>query len=140
MSTDELAPAPPSGSAIARSPRERTASWPLADRIGYWLCWVVGIGLCLIALAIVLFMLVKGISYLRPSMFFESPAPSAVQSQSGGFLDPIVGTLIVATVGIAMVPEHGAAVDEIISHASVAVSAVKTHPRGTIRIYEPGME
>jgi diguanylate cyclase (GGDEF)-like protein/PAS domain S-box-containing protein len=45
-----------------------------------------------------------------------------------------------ATVGIAMVPEHGTAVDEIISHASIAVSAVKTHGRGTVRFYETGME
>ncbi len=45
-----------------------------------------------------------------------------------------------ATVGVAMVPEHGMGVDEIISHASVAVSAVKTHGRGTVRFYEPGME
>jgi diguanylate cyclase (GGDEF)-like protein/PAS domain S-box-containing protein len=45
-----------------------------------------------------------------------------------------------ATVGIAMVPEHGTAVDEIISHASAAVSAVKTHGRGTVRFYETEME
>ncbi len=45
-----------------------------------------------------------------------------------------------ATVGVAMVPEHGTAVDEIISHASVAVSAVKTHARGTVRFYDSGME
>ncbi len=44
--------------------------------------------LCLIAVAIVLFMLVKGISYLRPSLFVKSPAPSLHQSQSGGFLRP----------------------------------------------------
>ena len=46
---------------------------------------------------------------------------------------------LTATVGIAMVPEHGTAVDEIISHASVAVSAPKTHGRGTVRFYEKGM-
>jgi phosphate transport system permease protein len=110
MSTAQLATAPPSGSAVARSPRERTTSWPLVDRIAYWLCWTVGIGLCLIALAIVLFMLVKGISYLRPSMFVQSPAPSVKQSESGGFLDPIVGTLIVATVGIVVAAPVGVAI------------------------------
>jgi phosphate transport system permease protein len=110
MSAAELAPRPPSGSAIARPPRERTTSWPLADRIGYWLCWAVGIGLCLIALGIVLFMLVKGISYLRPSMFVESPADEIKQSRSGGFLDPLVGTLIVAVVGIAIAAPAGVAI------------------------------
>ncbi len=110
MASAELAPAPPSGSVIARAPRERTSSWPLADRIGYWLCWAVGIGLCLIALAIVAFMLVKGISYLRPSLLVQSPAPSQVQSQSGGFLDPIEGTLIVAVLGTVIAAPLGVAI------------------------------
>jgi phosphate transport system permease protein len=106
----ELAPAPPSASAIARAPRERTSSWPLADRIGYWLCWAVGIGLCLIALAIVVFMLIKGIAYLRPSLLVHSPAASQLQSQSGGFLDPIEGTLIVAVLGTVIAAPAGVAI------------------------------
>jgi phosphate transport system permease protein len=110
MATAELAPRPPRGTAVARAPRQRTSSWPLIDRIAYWLCWAVGIGLCLIAVAIVLFMLVKGVSYLRPSMFVESPADEIKQSRSGGFLDPIVGTLIVATVGIAIACPAGVAI------------------------------
>jgi phosphate transport system permease protein len=110
MATVGLAPAPPSGSAIARPPRERTSSWPLIDRVAYGLCWAVGIGLCLIALAIVLFMLVKGISYLRPSLLVHSPSPSIKQSESGGFLDPIVGTLIVAVLGMAIAAPIGVAI------------------------------
>jgi phosphate transport system permease protein len=110
MSTVELAPAPPPGTAIARAPRERTGSWPVIDRLAYLLCWVVGIGLCLLALAIVLFMFFKGIAYLRPSLLVQSPAPSAKQSQSGGFLDPIEGTLIVAAVGIAIAAPTGIAI------------------------------
>jgi phosphate transport system permease protein len=110
MPTVQLAPAPPSGSTIARAPRERTASWPLVDRIGYWLCWMVGIGLCLIALAIVLFMLAKGISYLRPSLLVQSPSASQIQSQSGGFLDPIEGTLIVAALGTVIAAPLGVAI------------------------------
>lgn len=109
MSTLGLAPTPPSASAIARAPRERTSSWPLVDRIAYGLCWAVGIGLCLIALAIVLFMFVKGISYLRLSMLVEHPAPSVQQSESGGFLDPIVGSLILAVLGTAIAAPMGVA-------------------------------
>jgi phosphate transport system permease protein len=109
MSAAEVASGPPSGSVITRTSRERTAAWPLADRIGYWLCWTVGIGLCLIALGIVLYMLVKGISYLRPRMFVESPADEIKQSRSGGFLDPLVGTLIVAVIGIAIAAPTGVA-------------------------------
>jgi len=106
-----LAPAaaPPPGTAIARAPRERTSAWPLLDRLAYGMCWAVGVGLCLIALGIVLYMLVKGVAYLRPSLLVEHPAPSAVQSQSGGFLDPIEGTLIVSAIGIALAAPSGIA-------------------------------
>lgn len=110
MAATELAPAPPSGSVIARAPRDRTASWPLVDRVGYWLCWAVGIGLCLITIAIVAFMLAKGISYLRLGLLVHSPAPSVIQSQSGGFLDPIEGTLIVAALGTAIAAPLGVAI------------------------------
>jgi phosphate transport system permease protein len=108
MATAELAsrPTPP---AIVRPPRDGTASWPRLDRVGYYLCWATGIGLCVIAAAIVLFMLVKGISYLRPSLFLESPAPSQHQAQAGGFLDPIVGTFIVTALGILMAAPAGVA-------------------------------
>jgi phosphate transport system permease protein len=108
MATAQLAPKQ-SGPAVVRPPRETTASWPLIDRMGYWLCWATGIGLCLIAAAIVLYMLVKGISELHLSLLFESPAPSLHQNKSGGFLDPIVGTFIITAVGIAIAAPTGVA-------------------------------
>ncbi len=110
MSVAELAPGPPRGAAVIRSTRERTSAWPLLDRLAYLLCWAVGVGLFLIALAIVLFMLIKGISYLRPGLLVQSPAPSIVQSQSGGFLDPIVGSLILAVLGTAIAAPLGVAI------------------------------
>jgi phosphate transport system permease protein len=106
---DLARPTPPPGSVITRSSRERITAWPLADRIAYALCWAVGIGLCLIAVAIVLFMFFKGVAYLHPGLLVESPAPSVKQSQSGGFLDPIIGTLIVAGIGIAIAAPIGVA-------------------------------
>jgi phosphate transport system permease protein len=98
MATAELGvgAAPP---AIAHPPRDGTSSWPLIDRIGYWLCWATGIGLCVIAAAIVLYMFVKGVSALKLSLFFESPLPTQNQAQAGGFLDPLIGTLIVTLIG-----------------------------------------
>ena len=66
-------PAPPPA---LPAPRERVSSWPLIDRACYWLCWVTGIGLCVIAVAIVVYMFVKGISYLRPELLVKSPAAS----------------------------------------------------------------
>jgi phosphate transport system permease protein len=107
MAATSTAPAPPTP--IERPPGASTSSWPLVDRIGYWLCWATGIGLCLIAAGIVVFMLIKGLSYLRPSLFVTSPAPSLHQSQSGGFSDPIIGTLIVTAIGTAIAAPLGVA-------------------------------
>jgi phosphate transport system permease protein len=108
MATGELAPAP-ADLKVVRPRRQTTTSWPLIDRVGYWLCWATGIALCVIALAVVLFMLVKGISYLRPSLFVQSPAPSLQQANAGGFFDPIVGTFIITAVGILIAAPSGVA-------------------------------
>ncbi|HEY2181670.1 MAG TPA: ABC transporter permease subunit [Solirubrobacteraceae bacterium] len=104
--TATVATAPP---VAVRPPRQSTAAWPLADRVGYWLCWTTGIALCLIAVAIVVFMLVKGVAYLRPALFVEHPAASLQQSQSGGFLDPIEGTLIITAIGTLIAAPAGVA-------------------------------
>jgi phosphate transport system permease protein len=95
---------------VARPARQSTASWPLLDRFCYWCCWASGIGLCVIAAAIVLYMLVKGISYLHPSMFLQSPKPSILQKQSGGFSDPIVGTFIITVIGTVIAAPVGVAI------------------------------
>jgi phosphate transport system permease protein len=89
--------------------RDSISAWPLIDRVGYVLCWTAGLLLCAIAGTIVLFMLVKGISYLRPSLLLQSPTPSGTQSASGGFLDPIEGTLIITTIGICLATPIGVA-------------------------------
>jgi phosphate transport system permease protein len=106
MSAAGLAQAPPEG-AIVRPARQGTSAWPLVDRIAYWLCWVTGAGLCLVAVGIVVFMAVEGLSFLRPSMFVTSPAPSLNQAQSGGFSDPIVGTLLVSAIGTVIAAPMG---------------------------------
>jgi phosphate transport system permease protein len=96
---------PPAQAPVAVRPRrESTAAWPLVDRCFYGVCWAAGIGLCVIAAAVVLFMLVKGVSYLQPRLLVEHPAPSGPgeQAHSGGFLDPIIGTFIVTAIGIAI--------------------------------------
>lgn len=103
-------PSAPPGLTVTRPRRQQTSSWPLLDRVGYWLCWATGIALCLIALGIVLFMFVKGISYLKLSLLVHSPAPSTKQAESGGFFDPIVGTLILTALGIAIAGPVGVAI------------------------------
>ena len=108
MEAAGLAPVP-ADPAIVRPRRQSTSSWPLIDRLGYWLCWATGVALCAIVAAIVLFMLVKGISYLKPAMFVESPAASLQQSESGGFLDPLIGTLIITVLGTVIAAPIGVA-------------------------------
>jgi phosphate transport system permease protein len=98
MAAATAAPTPPT--AIVRPPRERISSWPLVDRLFYGLSWLSGIGLCAIALFIVVFMLIKGLAYLRPSLLWTSPTAGAIQqTHAGGILDPIEGTLLVTAIG-----------------------------------------
>jgi phosphate transport system permease protein len=102
MASAEPALTPPTA-AIVRPRRESTASWPLADRLAYLLCWAVGIALCVIAVGIVAFMFIKGISALRLNLFVESPAAGVLQEKhSGGFKDPLIGTFIITAIGIAI--------------------------------------
>lgn len=122
----------PSDLEIARPPRTRTSSWPLIDRVGYWLCWATGVGLCLAAVAIVLYMFVKGLSALSFSLFVTSPAPSVSQSQSGGFLDPIEGTLIITVIGTALAAPTGIALATWLSEYG--------RPRALARAVESGID
>lgn len=90
-----------------RPARERVSSWPLIDRIAFGLCWAVGIGLCLVTAGIILYTLTKGVSYVRLGMLFESPKPSLTQKSSGGFSDPILGTLLIVAIGTVVVTPVG---------------------------------
>jgi phosphate transport system permease protein len=101
---------PPAGLARARGGRDSVGGWPWIDRAAYWLCWAVGIGLCLTTAAIVMFMLVKGVSYLSLHLLSEHPNPQPSQARSGGVLDPIEGTLLLTGVGIAIAGPVGVAI------------------------------
>jgi phosphate transport system permease protein len=83
-----------------RGRRSSPASWRWIDRIALASAWIAGLGLCAIAAAIVIYMGVRGIEYLSPSLLVTHPAVGASQSQSGGFLDPILGTVLLTLVGI----------------------------------------
>src|SRR5919106_2634374 len=99
---------PPAHSAA----RDSSAGWPLRDRIGLWLGWGAGILLCLIAAAIVIYMLVRGLQYVRPDLIFSHPQAELDQSRAGGFLDPLMGTFLLTVMGtlFAIVPGVATAV------------------------------
>jgi phosphate transport system permease protein len=91
---------PPTGPKRGR--RSSPASWRWIDRVALFSAWIAGLGLCAIAAAIVIYMGVRGVEYLRPSLLFTRPSPSVSQSQSGGFLDPILGTAMLTLVGVVL--------------------------------------
>ncbi len=96
MST--FAPPAPSG----RGRRSSPMSWRWGDRLALAAAWIAGISLCVIAAAIVLYMGFRGIQYLRPGLIFSRPQTSANQAGSGGFLDPLLGTIVLTVIGIAL--------------------------------------
>lgn len=80
------------------------AAWGAIDRIGVALCWVAGLMLCLIAAAIVIYLLIQGIKFVTIDAIGQHPlagsTTEAAASTAGGYLDPILGTLILTTIGI----------------------------------------
>jgi phosphate transport system permease protein len=90
-------PAPP-----RRSARESSRSWRLSDRLGLAFAWLLGLFFLAVTAAIVLYMMVQGLRYVRPALFVTPPAAGFSESQSGGFLDPLLGTAIVTALAMAI--------------------------------------
>jgi phosphate transport system permease protein len=95
--------------AARTSPRGSSRSWRPIDRIGLALCWAGGLFLCVVAGSIVIFMLVRGVQYLSLDLLFTHPLPDLDQSQTGGFLDPLLGTFLLTIIGIAIATPLGVA-------------------------------
>jgi len=89
---------------------EGSATWRLADRIGLAICWFLGLLFCAIAVAIVVYLMVQGIRFLRPSMLFTPAAAGFSEGETGGFSDAFIGTMIVAAMGIALALPTGVAI------------------------------
>jgi phosphate transport system permease protein len=94
---------PPPGNLVApprrRGRRSSLRSWRRSDQLIFVLAWTAGLGLCLATAAIVVFLAVKGISYITPKLLVTSPSAAVNQANSGGFLDPIEGTVTLAVIG-----------------------------------------
>jgi phosphate transport system permease protein len=82
--------------------RSSPMSWRWIDRLALAWAWTAGLLLCAIAGGIVVYMGYRGIQYLRPSLLAERPATGTSQAETGGFLDPLEGTLILTVIGIAL--------------------------------------
>ncbi len=102
-----VAAKPPDGR--ARSPQP-SASWRFTDRLGLAFAWFLGLLFCAITAAIVIFLAIQGIRYLRPDLIFTSPQVGFTQNHTGGFLDPLIGTILVAGIAIAIAGPVGVGV------------------------------
>jgi phosphate transport system permease protein len=121
--------------ASAPAIRRRTgtsSSWRLTDRLGLGFAWFLGLLFCAIAAAIVVYFLIEGIRYLRPNLLVTNPAPGVSESQTGGFLDPMLGTVIIGAMAMAVAVPVGVAIAVWLSEfgrpvglARVAESAVE---------------
>jgi len=76
--------------------------WRIRDQIVLVAAWVAGLGLCLVTGAIVIYMGVRGLQYLRPDLLVSRPLVSTSESGTGGFLDPLLGTFALTAIGIAI--------------------------------------
>jgi phosphate transport system permease protein len=103
-------PPPPPGRRRDTGASEGSATWALSDRIGLAICWGLGLLFCGIAIAIVIYLLIQGITYLRPEMLWTPATAGFEQTESGGFSDALLGTLIVAVMGSAIAVPVGVAI------------------------------
>jgi phosphate transport system permease protein len=103
-------PAPTPPPAPRKGPVESNATWALTDRIGLAICWALGLLFCAIAVAIVVYLFLQGIKFLKLSMLVTPASSGVTQTETGGFSDAFFGTLIVATMGIAIALPAGIAI------------------------------
>jgi phosphate transport system permease protein len=87
-----------------------TSTWRPLDRLGLVLCWMAGMALCLVAGGIVIYMLVRGLQYLSLEQLLTHPVADLNQSKTGGFLDPLIGTMLLTVIGIAIAVPLGVAI------------------------------
>jgi phosphate transport system permease protein len=109
VATPPPPPAPPEGKTPTKAV-EGTATWSLLDRLGLAFCWFLGLLFCAIAAAIVIYLLVQGIKFLKPSMLVTPASAGYTQGESGGFSDAFVGTIILGTMAISLALPIGVAI------------------------------
>ncbi len=80
--------------------RESIGSWRWSDRLAFLACWAAGLALCAIATAVVGYMAFQGIRYVNLELLTSHPQSSLKQDETGGFLDPIIGTVLLTVIGI----------------------------------------
>jgi phosphate transport system permease protein len=111
---------------------EAPAAWSPIDRLAVAAAWFTGVGLCVVTLAIVAYMGYRGVQYLDLKLLTTHPVISLDQSKSGGFLDPIIGTLILTILGTLIALPVGVGIAVWLSEFG--------RPAGLARAVESGIE
>ncbi len=108
MAASAASPAPERSK--RKSAAESSAAWRLSDRIGLVVCWGLGLLFCAIAAAIVIYFLVQGLKYVNLELLTTPPKVGFNQNTTGGVLDPLIGTGIVAAMAMAIALPVGVAI------------------------------
>jgi phosphate transport system permease protein len=89
---------------------EGTSTWSLLDRLGLAFCWFLGLLFCAIAAAIVIYLLIQGIQYLKLSQLTTPAAAGFSEGETGGFSDAFIGTIILGVMAISIALPTGVAI------------------------------
>lgn len=100
-------PAPPPNPSRWQVLRTELRDWRPLDLIAYLASWIAGLTLALVAFLMLAFLAYKGLSFLSVELVTHRPQPGADQSQTGGILDPIIGTLFMVVIGIVVATPLG---------------------------------
>jgi phosphate transport system permease protein len=111
---------------------ESSSSWSAVDRLGLAFSWTLGLLFCVICAAIVIYVLFQGIRYLHPDLLWTNPQVGNTQGQTGGFLAPMLGTLLVTTLAMLLATPVGIGVAVWLSEYA--------RPRPLARIVESTVE
>lgn len=112
--------------------KDPISSWPIRHRIAVGVAWICGLSVVIVAAAIVIFMAVKGVQYLNLDLLLSHPTPGLAQGETGGILDPVIGTVLLTVIGIVI------AVPLAVCSALWLVEYGK--PQGLARAVESGIE
>ncbi len=130
--TPELTLGQPPRSPGRRERPKQSPPWRLRDRLGLATAWALGLLFCAIALAIVIYFLVQGIRYLRPDLLTTNPVATSTTPGTGGFLDPMLGTLLITVMAMVIAVPLGVTLAVWLSEFG--------RPAGLARIAESAIE
>lgn len=82
-------------------------SWSIGDRVGLGIAWVTGVFLCLVAFSVTIYLAFRGIQFINLDVITSRPEGGVEQGETGGFLDPMIGTVLLTVLGTAIAAPIG---------------------------------